>query len=182
MTKRSDRRPENLLKPDGASQCRLTREDRACGFHQGQSTRMLTNRPVIVTQSDLLTSRLQRWGSPYSSGFAARCEAQSAARQASAKNRRLEGMLAARALRFAQRHLCPGKHEPEYDEAQDGARKPVVQGIEKRGVTCRRLPHKKNWQIEDHPNDQGQQGTGGRICAERGIAMWTREVVTNPPR
>jgi hypothetical protein len=27
---------------------------------------MLTNRPVIVTQSDLLTSPLQFWGSPYS--------------------------------------------------------------------------------------------------------------------
>jgi hypothetical protein len=37
MTKRSDRRSENLVKHDGSKQGRLTREDRACGFHQGQS-------------------------------------------------------------------------------------------------------------------------------------------------
>jgi len=30
---------------------------------------MLANRPVIVTQSDLLTSPLQFWGSPYSRGL-----------------------------------------------------------------------------------------------------------------
>ena len=39
------------------------------GFHQGQSNQMLTNRPVIVTQSDLGTSpALQLRGSPYSRG------------------------------------------------------------------------------------------------------------------
>jgi hypothetical protein len=51
------------------TRCRLTIEDRARGFHQGQGTRMLKNRPVIVTQSDLLMSSpplLQRWGRPYS--------------------------------------------------------------------------------------------------------------------
>ena len=37
MTNRSHRRPENLLKHDGETQCRLTSEDRACGLHQGQS-------------------------------------------------------------------------------------------------------------------------------------------------
>jgi hypothetical protein len=37
MTTRSDRRPENLVKLDGGKQSRLTREDRARGFHQGQS-------------------------------------------------------------------------------------------------------------------------------------------------
>src|SRR6266581_3991566 len=95
MTKRSDRRSENLQQPNGRFRCRLTIEDRACGFHQGQSTRMLTNRPVIVTQSDLLTSSpppLQRWGSPYSSGFSAPNAARSAGSQASLRNRRLEGI------------------------------------------------------------------------------------------
>ncbi len=67
MTTRSDRRPENLIKLDGGSRCRLTSEDRARGFHLGQSTRMLTNRPVIVTQSDLVaSSALRDRGSPYS--------------------------------------------------------------------------------------------------------------------
>src|SRR3990170_8987008 len=69
MTKRTNRRPENLVKHNGGSQCRLTREDRACGFHQGQSTRMLANRPVIVTQSYLRSSPpqpLQLRASPYS--------------------------------------------------------------------------------------------------------------------
>src|SRR5713101_6831308 len=37
MTNRSNRRPENLIIFDGVSQCRLTSEDRTCGFHQGQS-------------------------------------------------------------------------------------------------------------------------------------------------
>ena len=68
MTTRSDRRPENLIKLDGGNQRRLTSEDRACGFHQGQSEQSLTNRPVIVTQSDRLTSTLQFRGSPYSLG------------------------------------------------------------------------------------------------------------------
>ena len=81
MTTWSDRRPENLIKLDGSNQCRLTSEDRACGFHQGQSEQSLTNRPVIVTQSDRLTSTLQLRGSPYSSGCAARI--------ASVTNRRL---------------------------------------------------------------------------------------------
>ena len=66
MTKRSDRRPENLIKLDGGNRRRLTSEDRARGFHQGQSDKSLTNRPVIVTQSDLLTSTLRFRGSPYS--------------------------------------------------------------------------------------------------------------------
>jgi hypothetical protein len=68
MTKRSDRRPENLVKLDGDIRRRLTSEDRACGFHQGQST-TLTNRPVIVKQSDLPSTAalpLQERGSPYS--------------------------------------------------------------------------------------------------------------------
>ena len=71
MTKLSDRRPENLIKLDGGNRRRLTSEDRACGFHQGQSTRMLTNRPVIVTQSDLSSSATTLWcrGSPYSRGL-----------------------------------------------------------------------------------------------------------------
>jgi len=40
MTKRSDRRPENLVKLDGGILRRLTSEDRACGFHQGQSAKI----------------------------------------------------------------------------------------------------------------------------------------------
>jgi hypothetical protein len=69
MTTRSDRRPENLIKLDGGNQRRLTSEDRACGFHQGQSEQSLTNRPVIVTQSDRLTLALQFRGSPYRSPY-----------------------------------------------------------------------------------------------------------------
>jgi len=37
MNEWSDRRPENLEKPEGSSTSRLTKEDRACGFHLGQS-------------------------------------------------------------------------------------------------------------------------------------------------
>ncbi len=53
----------------GGIRCRLTIEDRACGFHLGQSIPMLTNRPVIVEQSDLPSTAsvpLQEWESPYS--------------------------------------------------------------------------------------------------------------------
>jgi len=50
-----------------ATRCRLTYGNRARGFHQGQSTHALTNRPVIVTQSFLCSSALQFRGSPYSS-------------------------------------------------------------------------------------------------------------------
>jgi len=53
----------------GGIRCRLTIEDRACGFHLGQSIPMLTNRPVIVKQSDLPSTAsvpLQEWESPYS--------------------------------------------------------------------------------------------------------------------
>jgi len=49
-----------------ATRCRLTYGNRARGFHQGQSTHALTNRPVIVTQSFLCPSLLQFRGSPYS--------------------------------------------------------------------------------------------------------------------
>ena len=49
-----------------ATRCRLTYGNRARGFHQGQSTHALTNRPVIVTQSFLCLSALQFRGSPYS--------------------------------------------------------------------------------------------------------------------
>jgi hypothetical protein len=56
MMNRSDRRPENLIKHEGGNRSRLTSEDRACGFHQGQSKELLANRPDIVTQSDLPSS------------------------------------------------------------------------------------------------------------------------------
>src|SRR5712664_587458 len=46
--------------------CRLTYGNRARGFHQGQSSPSLANRPVIVPQSILSTSALQFRGSPYS--------------------------------------------------------------------------------------------------------------------
>ena len=54
-----------------ATRCRLTYGNRARGFHQGQSTHALTNRPVIVTQSFLCPSLLQFRGSPYSLGSVA---------------------------------------------------------------------------------------------------------------
>jgi hypothetical protein len=69
MMTRSDRRPENLTKIDGGKRRRMMSEDRACGLHRGQSDTLLTNRPVIVTQSDLPSSSqqpLQIRGSPYS--------------------------------------------------------------------------------------------------------------------
>jgi hypothetical protein len=94
MTKRTNRRPENLVKHDGSCLCRLTREDRACGFHQGQSTRMLANRPVIVTQSFFRSSPpqpLQLRGSPYSPRCGALNKARSAAAQASLTNALLGG-------------------------------------------------------------------------------------------
>ena len=52
-----------------ATRCRLTYGNRARGFHQGQSSRSLANRPVIVTQSFLCLSALQFRASPYSSIF-----------------------------------------------------------------------------------------------------------------
>ena len=54
-----------------ATRCRLTYGNRARGFHQGPSNQLLTNRPVIVTQSFLCSSALQFRGSPYSRKSAA---------------------------------------------------------------------------------------------------------------
>jgi hypothetical protein len=55
MTKRSDRRPENLQIADGTSS--MPTNDRGPGVRlsSGPEQSMLANRPVIVTQSDLLT-------------------------------------------------------------------------------------------------------------------------------
>ena len=65
-----------------------------CGFHRGQSAQdALTNRPFIVTQSDLLTSStlpLQQWGSPYSPRCGALKKARSAEAQAALTNALLE--------------------------------------------------------------------------------------------
>jgi hypothetical protein len=66
MTHRSDRRSDTPMSSAVATRCRLTYGNRARGFHQGQSTHALTNRPVIVTQSFLCPSLLQFRGSPYS--------------------------------------------------------------------------------------------------------------------
>ena len=62
---------------------------------------MLTNRPLIVTQSDPSLTALLLQGSPYSPGFAARCVRRSCKRNASGKNRRLGGMAALKRDRSA---------------------------------------------------------------------------------
>src|SRR5712691_6939547 len=65
MTHRSDQRPDTPMISAVATRCRLTYGNRARGFHQGQSNQLLTDRPVIVTQSFLCSSALQFRGSPY---------------------------------------------------------------------------------------------------------------------
>ena len=67
MNHRSDRRPDTPVNSAARIFCRLRYGNRARGFLQGQSTYVLTNRPVIVTQSILFTSALQQRGSPYRS-------------------------------------------------------------------------------------------------------------------
>src|SRR2546423_14495419 len=85
MSTRSDRRPENLQYAEGRSQLPTNERGPGARLSSGPEQSLLTNRPVIVTQSDPSPTRLPLKGSPYSPRFAAPDEARSA-RKASVNN------------------------------------------------------------------------------------------------
>src|SRR2546423_12288736 len=86
MSTRSDRRPENLQYAEGRSQLPTNERGPGARLSSGPEQSLLTNRPVIVTQSDPSPTRLPLKGSPYSSRCGALKEARSAAAQASLTN------------------------------------------------------------------------------------------------
>src|SRR5437868_7896475 len=90
MNTRSDRRPENLKHAEGRSQLPTNERGPGARLSSGPEQSLLTNRPVIVTQSDPSPTRLPLKGSPYSPRFAAPDEARSA-RPASVNNALLDG-------------------------------------------------------------------------------------------
>ena len=100
MTKRSNRCPENLIKHDGSTTMPTNERGPGMRLSSGPEHSLLTNRPVIVTQSVLPSSPplpLRKRGSPY--GFERRL--------ATRRGRQLQPMVSRLLIRYAYAVQAP---------------------------------------------------------------------------